>query len=398
MLATIFSLILVFSLLYNGHLVPDIVTFAFPASFLLLVVAFFAAIVSFRSIMRTQQKLLGCALELFFKDNWLVVQFAALFAFSLVSLTLDKRSFFLEMCWIVLFGVAVDMLRSYIKRLQSYSYYPFLITRLKKEIKGCDESKGLEWIGAAIDSCAKATDKKAVTMAVSGLDTVQELVEVYVKELVRREMVAPPQPAAITLSFSDKIQYVCIFTSERLQWVFENAQIAQNKPVATGVLSELGKLAIFFTKHNLRIAGLPISFVMKCVKMPGISQEILIRASLTLSETIKAFIAHSRETNESLKDLLLNSFISMESIVKMLYKQNKEINPALLMQPFAEIGQFLADDSMKAIPDREDLLKEIRRVFAEFQSLQLVTQSMEEFTEEAKDTTSSFSQDLPYTS
>ena len=174
--------------------------------------------------------------------------------------------------------------------------------------------------------------------------------------------------------------------------------------MATEALSTLGKIAVFFAKHNIRVANLPISFIVKSVMRQdvsqgvsqGVSQELLIRASLSLSETIKAFFTHARETNESLRDLVLNTFFAMENVVKAIYKQNKEINPALLMQPFAEVGQLLGQDYMKTAPDREEVLKEIRRVFAEFQSLQLVTQSLEEFAEEAKDTTSTFSQDVPY--
>jgi hypothetical protein len=66
------------------------------------------------------------------------------------------------------------------------------------------------------------------------------------------------------------------------------------------------------------------------------------------------------------------------------------------MQPFAEVGQFLGNDALKAIHDREEILQEIRRILAQFQSLAHIVQNLEEVTGISEDSSSTYRQDMPY--
>ena len=94
----------------------------------------------------------------------------------------------------------------------------------------------------------------------------------------------------------------------------------------------------------------------------------------------------------------MTSLATLEHVVKMIYKNNRDVNVVLLMQPFAEIGEFIGSDQMRAFPDRDEVLKQIRRVLTEFQALQVVTKNVETIAPHvAEDSTSSYQQDLPFT-
>jgi hypothetical protein len=172
------------------------------------------------------------------------------------------------------------------------------------------------------------------------------------------------------------------------------------QPLCDNVISQFGKMGVFFARHYPQAATLPISFLMKCAKLAQDKDEseIVTRATLALSETCKAFLAFTKERNESIKELTMGTLMTLEKLVKMIFKKSKEINAVLLMQPFAEIGEFIGSDQMKSFPDREIILNEIRRILNEFQSLQIVTQNIETIAPAvAEDSTASFKEDMPYT-
>jgi hypothetical protein len=65
------------------------------------------------------------------------------------------------------------------------------------------------------------------------------------------------------------------------------------------------------------------------------------------------------------------------------------------MQPFAEIGQLLGSVRYDALPDREDILAELRRILAQFAAIETVTGRFEMGVDRT-DTTATFKQDIPY--
>jgi len=376
-----------------------------------LVVALVATALSWNPVYKMQEKALGCTQELYAKDRLLHGTLAFLFLFALFSLALTLlpigggpayTDIVLLTLWIFFFGVAFDLLRLHLKRLFSYTRYSWVLERMQKSmqtlIRSEQEPKAMALIGILLDSCNRAIDDAKISRVTSGLSALRMLLETYTKEVARQEAMAPPEPAESVPSFTDKLHYMSIYVSERLLWLYERALEHHLYPVAEEILATLGKLSIFFCSHYHQVATNTVSTIAKCAelaKKEGLDS-LLTRASLTLSEVCKAFLVQSRARNESYEDLFVTTILEMEKIVKMLYRQNKSISPVLLMQPFAEVGQFLGSDAMQNVLDREAILREIRRILTEFQSLEMVMQNIEEVVGVSEDTTSTFSEDHPY--
>ncbi len=372
---------------------------------LLLAVAFLVAASMRKSVLRAQMKVMGCAQELFAKDSMLHASLFYMFAFSLFSLyiTFAAAPFpVLFYLWVVGFGVAFHALRFYLRRSFQYTSAPFLVKMmavdLEKSVKNKDEAKAFEWLEVAIDACAKSIDKRQIRPASTSLQAVQVLVETYVKEVASANMMQTPQNGS-GLTFLDKVNSLCIFVSERLMWVFEAAVDERMQPIAENIISEFGKLSVFFARHNPDVASIPLSFLEKCARVAKNAEQsdLIIRISLTLCETSKQLLAYTKDRNESFRDLVMISLGTLEQVVKMIFKQNRDVNVVLLMQPFAEIAEFIGSDQMTAFPDREEVIKEIRRVLTEFQALQVVTKNVETIAPHvAEDSSSPYKQDMPY--
>lgn len=380
--------------------------FFLVTSLLLLFMAFLGTGFVWKNVLRTQTKVMGSAQELYMKDGRLQLSMCCLFAFVLFSLYISLAapiSGALFYLWLGGFGAGFDLLRFYLKRSFQYTSVPFLLQMtsrdLEKAVKNKDEAKAFEWLEVAIDACAKATRKQQIRLASTALNGVQMLMESYVMQLARSEMLLTPQNGSSGITFLDKVNSMCIFVSERLIWVFEAAVDERVVPIAENIIGQFGKMSVFFSRHNPDVAAIPISFLEKCSRIAKNAEQydLLIRISLTLSETSKQLLAYTKERNESFRDLIMTSLGGLEQVVKMIYKQNRDVNVALLMQPFAEIGEFIGSDKMQAFPNRDEVIKEIRRVLTEFQALQVVTKNVETIAPHvAEDSSSSYQQDMPY--
>lgn len=380
--------------------------FFFVTSLLFVFVAFLGTAFVWKSVLRIQTKAMGGAQELYMKDGRLHLSLCYLFAFTLFSLYLtlaQPQSAMVFYLWLVAFGAGFDLLCLYFRRSFQYTSVPFLLEMtahdLEKAVKNNDEAKAFEWLEVAIDACAKATRKQHIRLASTALNGVQMLMERYCLQLARSEMMFRPQNGS-GITFLDKVNSMCIFVSERLMWVFEAALDERVAPIAENIIGQFGKMSVFFARHNPDVASIPLSFLEKCSRIAKNAEQydLLIRISLTLSETSKQLLAYTKERNESFRDLIMTSIGGLEQVVKMIYKQNREVNVALLMQPFAEIGEFIGSDKMQAFPNRDDVIKEIRRILTEFQALQVVTKNVETMAPHiAEDSSSSYQQDMPYT-
>lgn len=417
MLGTIFSIICALFVAFHAYEVPTAFApinspFFLICSLVLLFISLVKPLLLWPTIVRTQYKIMACAQELYLKDKLIPLSLLYLFVFCLYSLyiTLDGPSssntaaLLMVYSWIIGFGIGFDLLRAAMKRLLQYSQVSFLMQKIATEVevavKQKEESKAMQWLEVSIESAARATMDGRINLASNALASLEGVIESYVKEVARAQVTGPFVQESNTPTFTDKVSYLAIFVCERLQWVFETALQKDMQPIADAIISQLGKLSVFFAKHNTNVASLPLSFLMKCGEIAQKQQEteVVTRALLTLSETAKSLISHAKERNESIRDLILTALMTLEQLVKTMFKQSKDINPVLLMQPFAEIGQFIGQDNMRTFPDREEILGEIRRVLNEFQALQIVTKNMESMAPAVgEDTTSSYRQDKPYT-
>jgi hypothetical protein len=120
-----------------------------------------------------------------------------------------------------------------------------------------------------------------------------------------------------------------------------------------------------------------------------------LEVSIGFSEVVKSLIDRSVDRGVSDKDSILKVLAILETYVKAGFRQEKNVNPALLMQPFAEIGQMLGDPRYNALLDREGILAQLRRVLGQFAAIETVSGHLE-ISGSGTDTKASFREDLPY--
>lgn len=111
-------------------------------------------------------------------------------------------------------------------------------------------------------------------------------------------------------------------------------------------------------------------------------------------ESIKALIDHASQKKKDAKALVAPLFNRLEFFMKERFRKDRTINAALLMQPFAEVGEFLSQPSFLSLNGREELVSDLKRVLSQFAVLETISERMGETGQ--TDTSSSYQEDLPF--
>jgi hypothetical protein len=188
-------------------------------------------------------------------------------------------------------------------------------------------------------------------------------------------------------------------TAKRLAWVIKEACVIGSPTALEESVRLTGKL--FLTFHGYH----PSLGFLLLVTLSQISQkaegkierwEFDVELMSVFSEVIKSLIDKSLERGIPDTASIIKVLAILETHVKESFRREKSVNPAFLMQPFAEIGQMLAAPRYNALKDREEIIAVLRRILAQFAAIENVTGRLE-ITGEGTDTKASFREDLPFT-
>jgi len=238
-----------------------------------------------------------------------------------------------------------------------------------KAIRKGDDQALFDSVDLFVEEIAKSTRLLNLLDARMALKAVLVLPESFVK-------VQPRGPSMADISMLDRVNYLSAYLLRRFEWLFQTALQEQVEPVAEEILTAYAKMSFIFAKFHPTLAYMPLVFLERSIQI-AISrdkEEVAARCEVILSELIKSFIALSQEKQESLLDLILRALSHLERGVKQSYKHNNEMGVALLMQPFAEIASYVVDEQYKAVPRRDEILAELKRMLQQFTALESVLQ------------------------
>ncbi len=357
---------------------------------LFLYIALSAKKAAWENLQRAGEESLPYAQELFLKDWWLFLSLLVLFTFALFSYLLvfleaigldGMKMHYLLLVWVVFTGLSFDVMQFGSRRMMHYSYYPFLLEKVVKQcLKAVAEAKeveAFEWLDAVIEVISKATKNGSSHVASDALDKMLVIVEGYVGA-ASTSMRSDPFESSKT-SLLDRVNYLAVYMCKRLEWLFQSALRENMNPVADEVIGVYGKMSLYFAKYHPTLAHLPLLFIQKCAKIAldadigeSSKEDAIVQISATVSELTKNYILLAKERGESFQEITFIALSHLEEIAKATFQKNKEMNPALLMQPFAEIGQLIGDERFLVFPARDEILVELKRILSQFNALDLV--------------------------
>jgi hypothetical protein len=302
---------------------------------------------------------------------------------------------------IILIGITLDFLRMAYFRLQ-YRRSPegiadWLIETMKGAVKRPDEkfhTMSFEAVFTLIIAYLKNGEMGAFRLFCQKIVIASDL---WLGSIARVSLFRIPSENEETLL--DRYSLAEAMTAKRLAWVIREA-CDIGGPTA---LEEAVRLAgrLFLTFHGYH----PSLGFLLLVTLSQISQKTQgkiepwdrdVELMSAFSEVVKALIDKSIERKIPDTASITKVLAILETHVKESFRREKSVNPAFLMQPFAEIGQMLASPYYTALPDRDEIIAVLRRILAQFAALETVTGRLE-ISGEGTDTKASFHEDLPFT-
>jgi len=196
----------------------------------------------------------------------------------------------------------------------------------------------------------------------------------------------------------DRYNLIEAMMAKRLAWVLNTACEKKSPTALEETVRLCGKLFLAFHNQHESLGYLLLLTLAETIQKSDIRAGDWDRdfeVTMTFSEIIKSLIDRSVERRISDHTSIKKILAYLEMYVRQSFHRDRSISPALLMQPFAEIGQLLAGERYRSIPDRDEILSDLRRLLAQFAALESVAGRLEE-PHEGTDTSASYHEDLPF--
>ncbi len=298
-------------------------------------------------------------------------------------------------------GAILDLLRAAYLRLQ-YRRFPegvadWLIETMRKSIRIHDErlhTLSFETVFSLIIAYMKAGRMGSLRLFTQKIMGTSDL---WLGSITNLSLYRPASENEETLL--DRYSVAEAKTAKRLAWVVSEACDMGNPTALEEAVRLVGRLFLTFHGSHPSLGFLLlVSLSQVCQKTEGKIDrwELDVEVMAAFSEVIKSLIDKSMERGVSDTESIKKVLAILETYVKESFRREKSVNPAFLMQPFAEIGQMLAAPRYNALADRDEIIATLRRILAQFAALETVTGRLE-ISGEGTDTKASFREDLPFT-
>jgi hypothetical protein len=186
--------------------------------------------------------------------------------------------------------------------------------------------------------------------------------------------------------------------AKRIAWAVK-VSCEEGDPTALEETMRLaGRLFLSFHNHHESLGHVilsQLSQTMQSLRMKHADWEKDPEVTTTFSEIIKTLIDRSLQKQVSEISSILRILALLEWYMKESFRRDKSINPALLMQPFAEVGELLAATQYNALLNRDEILAELKRILAQFSILETVAERFDSGLE-GSDTKATYHEDLPF--
>lgn len=402
----LFASLLIF---FTGTYIPDVSqSLIFPRGFflglfgILLLLSLFPWILTILFSKKeklssiTEASMCSC-----FYDRHLVVFSGAIFLFALSGILLCSQILIpIPLAFgVAIFevGIIMDLLKSSILRVYEKSspsgIADWLVERCKKAVRKKDEAAVLdsfEQIFSLLVMYTKQGDGSSMRIFSMRVVTL-------IEELLRSISILPLFRLSKEDTLLDRYSVAEALTAKRLSLIMKEAEKEENLTALEQSMRLYGKLFMAFHTYHESLGYLlfiTLSQSLLTIKKPGDTEKDA-EFMMICSELVKSLIDTSNERKISEKNAIIRILKILDAYGKECFRKDRSMSPAFLMQPFAEIGELLGSDRYTTLSDREEILSELRRILAQFSTLEMVA-TRREIAEPGTDTRATYKEDLPF--
>lgn len=393
MIITLFAAVLAILLSWHPYFLLSSPPAGSLASLFLIVGALYGSIIALAFMVawlpleKSARHVSSYLMDLYFKDRYLALYSLYGALFSLLSLALSLVSHFLELhifaiaLWLLLFGVALDILRHLTLRISGYFDPHEAIRRFSREAKHTiqDEKEAdlCRWIDALAEVAIKGAEEHSSSLCHQAIDELRQLSCLFLEastSISHHEQDADTK----ALGIADKISYMQIYLYQRLDVVMEKSLANRLEMTASHLIAAMGKIAIAAAKCDFTLAGVPLRFMGKFARRAQQEgfEEAAVTATCLFLEIARILLTEIEIGYYEIKEAFLIIVNSLEELAQGAFRRNKQIHIPLLLQPFLDLKALFEKGKAKEHQDAPVIIQAIDRVVGQFEALQAVMVAM----------------------
>lgn len=332
-------------------------------------------------LQKLEQNLTPHVTELYKKDKLLYLSQIILIIFLLGSFAINFiNSEYILAGWVISLGIAIDILVFSLSRTMSYLDPFYVIDRFGEEgilsIRNTKELELCKWIDTLSESAIKGIQKSSISLTNHSLIKITDLAKTYLeseKSIAHHEEDEPKE-----IGTPDAISFTLFYLFQRLEMIYNIALEKKLEPICSDIITLLGKTIFYAAKCDITLAGYPVHFLGKFAleaQKKGIP-DASNKAILALVEVSKIMVNEIDTQYLELKEIFFSIISYMNEISKEIFRQDKNINIRLLIEPFRNLREIFSGEKIVTHQDTPLIQNEITKVIDEFTTLENVMMTM----------------------
>jgi hypothetical protein len=281
--------------------------------------------------------------------------------------------------WIFFFGLTLEILHFLVKRLCNYATPSLILNGVEKyAIWAIEKDHTEDFLRALVaigEIGTKGAEQSLSSLAIESLATYQKVFRTVLNELKRKgSQLLENQDAVI----KDPAGYSQYYLFDQLEVIFNEALNKRLISVVSSVLTTSGGIAVDSAKYDLSLISYPLIEIGKFTRAAQEKKCMNIgeKGTLTFLVIAKKIFDEIDTTYFNLKEPFFTLINQMEEIAKETFRQDREINISLLMEPFRQLKGLFEQGKAVSHPDTPSILADIARVIGEFDQLALVLKTL----------------------
>ena len=283
--------------------------------------------------------------------------------------------------WIVLFGIALDLIRIAIRRVLNFLSPAHVIDIFEKDAKKAivEEKDERLWreIDALTEMAVRAIDKSSLAISSQAINTFPPLLRNFFGSSKSIGRVNLDQQVEKKTGL-DEAGYTSLYILQRLQLIHDKAVSQNLETLCNQIIVALGKISVNSANFDISMVSLPTYFLGQfAVKdiQHGMDEEGNL-ATTTLMEVAKTILTKIDVTYQEILEPFQTIIHSLNLIAKELFKNDKTINLNVLTQPFKELKQLFETEKMASQQDTPAIIQTIDAVLNEFGALEKILKTI----------------------
>lgn len=280
----------------------------------------------------------------------------------------------LGIAWILLFGIAIDAVALWLRKLAELLDPLQAIQQITKstqaQIHAGDAGRVFEGMDVLTECAVKAIHRHD---ALFTRQTLGQMILLCSDQVRMHDM----QRVKGESSDEDAKESIGIFLAyflQRLERIYQSAKVTHNDAIATDIISSCGKTVFITARYSLAPTSLPLNLLGRLADeaQKAGDRETPVKISCLLLSLGKSIITDIPPEAVNFREVYMGIVARLEEIALETFRRDKSTNISALKKPFDEIRVLLAKEGLVQRDDVQIVLRDIVRVIEDLTALEAV--------------------------